>query len=175
MGEAVKLGDNPSDQFVVLGGAIQAAKEGGSLPLCFKAADAMTAVFELDGLAVKADAALKAAIKADATPLTAENVRAGLELMGQLEAADDLDGASKVGTMLSKAATTVALKTAVLNRSKEVEEIRSAKEKVKGAVEKFNALLEGVWRIWRWDRVCVFISGNGRRACLCWRRERMRS
>ncbi len=136
VGEAGKLGDNPSDQFVVLGGAIEAAEEGGSLPLCFKAADVMAQGFEVDPVAVKADAALKAAIKADATPLSSENVQAGLELMGQMEGAEDLDGASKVGTILQKAAGTVALKLAVANKSKEVEEFRGARDKAKGAMEK---------------------------------------
>ena len=33
--EAAKSTDHPADQFVLLGGAIDAAREGKSLPLCF--------------------------------------------------------------------------------------------------------------------------------------------
>ncbi len=140
VGEAGKLGDNPSDQFVVLGGAIEAAKEGGSLPLCFKAADAMAETFEVEAVAVKADAALKATIKADATALTGENVQAGLELMGQMEGAEDLEGAARVATMLQKAATTPALKAQVVSKLKEVEEYRGARDRAKLALEKLAKL-----------------------------------
>ncbi len=120
-----KASDNPADQFVVLGGAIDAAREGGSLLLCFTAADAMAKSFEVDALAVKADAAIKANIKADTSPLATENVQSGLKLLGQLEATDDFDTEARVATALQKSAAAIpAMKLTVQTRITELHKLQ---------------------------------------------------
>src|SRR5207244_2586909 len=46
LAEGARAADNPSDQFVLFAGAHEAAREAGSLPLCFRAADLMADAFE---------------------------------------------------------------------------------------------------------------------------------
>src|SRR6185437_11610410 len=63
--EAVKAADNPADEFVLLGGAIEASKEAASVRLCFVAADKMGSAYAIDELNVKTDAVLKVNLRGD--------------------------------------------------------------------------------------------------------------
>ena len=72
--EAPKTADNPSDQYVLLGGAIEASKDAGILQLCFQAADTMAVQYEVDGLNVKTEAALKVNLRGE-SPASAREER----------------------------------------------------------------------------------------------------
>ena len=122
--QAAKTDDNPADQFVLIVGAIEAAREGGNLGTGFRAAELMAERYAADELAVKVDTALKAAAAPD-TAAAAENVRAGVALLDSLEAAGDYTDAVRVGAVLPKfAATDPSLRAAAQKRSREADELR---------------------------------------------------
>jgi hypothetical protein len=158
--EAAKMADAASDQFVVLGGAIQSAVEAADLPLAFEAADQLADRFDLDGLAVKVSAALKLPPKSYAA--NAANVPAGLELLNPLESADDFDAALRLVAVLEQVPVTdPSLHALVSRRAKETDELWVAREKLTAALEKlklspedpaanlavgrYTALLRGDW------------------------------
>ena len=95
LGEAAKMPDAQSDQFVVVGGAIQASLEAADLPLAFQAADRMADVFDLDGLTLKAGIALKMSPKNYAAH-SAENLEAGVGLLDSLESTENFMAASRL-------------------------------------------------------------------------------
>jgi hypothetical protein len=157
--EAVKMPDAPADQFVVLGGAIQSAIEAADLPLALEAANQMADSFDLDGLSVKASAALKMPAKSYAA--NAANVPAGMALLEPLESAEDFAAASRLVTVLEQVPRADPLLRSLPARAREVEELRAARERLTPALEKlktapddpaanlavgrYTALLRGDW------------------------------
>jgi len=158
--EAAKLSNAPSDQFVVLGGAIQSALEAADLPLALEAADQMSDTFDLDGLAVKASVALKLLPKSYAA--NAANVPAGLGLLDPLESAEDFTAASRLVTILEQVpAVDPSVRVALPKHAREIEELRTARERLTPSLEKlrsfpddpaanlavgrYTALLRGDW------------------------------
>ena len=135
---AAKTVDTPSDQFVLLGGAVTAAQEAKSLPLCVKAGDLLAAGYRVDGLGVKATAALNMTLRGDTAAASQDNVRAGLDLVGQLIDAGDFPTASRLCTALAIAAADPAMKAAVHDKLKLVNAARSAEEQIAPAVAKLK-------------------------------------
>jgi hypothetical protein len=130
LSEAGKITDNPVDQFVLLSAAVQAAREAGSAPLCFEAADGMAKSFDVDGLAVRTEAALKMPFAADPPDVAAENVRAGMELLDELLEVGDFVSATRLGSLLQKAsASNASQRTVVQQRVKEIADLRLAHDR----------------------------------------------
>ena len=138
LAEESKYDANPADQFVLLSGAIEAAKEGGDLPECFGAADRLASVFAVEGLDVKADAALRMPRAAYAVNAV-RNVSAALEVLDQLASAEDFSTAARLGFVLQPIADSdSALGREVQQRRKEIEQMRVAQAKVVTQVERLK-------------------------------------
>lgn len=138
--EAAKAAENPSDQFALFGGAINAAKESASLRMVEAVADEMARTYAVDSPQVKVAAALSMPLKAD-TPLnTAENILAGLEMLDTLIAADDIAEAHRLCVLLRPAAIgDPGLVAVVTKRQQELELVRTAHDRVAPQIEKLKA------------------------------------
>jgi hypothetical protein len=103
LNEAGKAVNQPVDQYVLLGGAYQAAKEGADLDLCLQAVNAITTAFEVDGVAMKL-AALPA-VSSGSDPAKARGVvTAGLALLDDAVAEDNYDAARAAASQVEQAA-----------------------------------------------------------------------
>ncbi|HWE02778.1 MAG TPA: hypothetical protein VG326_10255 [Tepidisphaeraceae bacterium] len=137
--ESEKPGNSPSDQFALLAGAIDAAKEGESLRLCVTAADKIAELFDVDGLKLKTQAATTMVLKAPSPADTAENIRADLELADQLVAAEDFSGAARVVAIARPlAADNPEMRAQVLKRSQSIESARSAYDQIQPYLDKLK-------------------------------------
>ncbi len=143
LNEAQKVAsENPTDRFVLLIGAIEAAKDASELRLCFKAADELSSAYDIDSLAIRADAATKLPVRAYSivaplnspahaagNAIAAENVRAGLEIVDQLSAAEDFTTAAKLTPVLQQgAAADPALRAVTQKEAMEIESARGARQ-----------------------------------------------
>jgi hypothetical protein len=136
--EAAKISDAPTDQFVVLGGAIQSAVEAADLPLALEAADQLADSYDLDGLSLKASVALKMPPKAYAA--NADNVPAGLALLDPLESAEDFTTASRLVTLLQQVpGVEPLLRTALPEHVKGIDELRAARDRLGPVLQKLKA------------------------------------
>jgi hypothetical protein len=130
MAEASKVTDNPVDQFVLLGAAMKAGREAGSIALSFEAADKMAKSFDVDDLALRTETALKTPLTSAPPAATAENLNAGMKLLDELVAAEDFASAARLTSILQRAAANSPLQRGVLQqRLKEVAELRLAHER----------------------------------------------
>jgi hypothetical protein len=137
--EAAKVADVPADQFVLLAGAADAAREGGDLNLCARAADALATAYDVDPLAVKADAATKIALRADPPAVAADNCRAGLALVDELAAAEDYAAAARLLAALRPvAASDPALVAQLQLRSKDLDTLRAAAERLAPSLQRLK-------------------------------------
>jgi hypothetical protein len=136
---SAKLADAPADQFVVLGGAIEAAVEAGDLGLAFQAGDKLADAFGLDSLSLKANAAMKISSRAYTANL-AGNVPAALALLGPLVSVEDFSAASRLVAVLKQIpAADPALRAAIQNWAKEIDDARSARDRLAPALDKLKA------------------------------------
>ncbi|HZK81381.1 MAG TPA: hypothetical protein VFC46_09950, partial [Humisphaera sp.] len=128
--EVPKAADNPTDQYVLLGGAIEASKDAAVLPLCFQAADMMARQYDVDALNVKTEAALKMNLRGDSPATAAENVKAALELIDPLLDAEDFSTATRILALARPAATgDPFLASVVQKRIQAVETLRTAHDR----------------------------------------------
>lgn len=142
MSTAAQGAQSAADEYVLLAGAIAAAKEAADLPTCFEAADTMARRYDVDAAAIKAASALAAPLgPADAADAAeaAQNVWAGLALVGQLEAADDFATAARVAAALQKGATGPSLRAQVRKAASALEAMRIAHDRLGPALEKLKA------------------------------------
>lgn len=100
---SARVADVPADQFVLMAASVQAAEEAGDLDLCCRAAETMAQAYDVDGLQVASDAALKMTLRSDG-PAGAGNMTAGLNLVDRLAAAEDYTAASRLLRTLRAAA-----------------------------------------------------------------------
>lgn len=129
--QAEKSGGAPVDQFVLLAAAVDAAVDGVDLRSAVYAADRMAAAYEVDGLGVKADAALRVGPRSNsAVESAADNVRAAVEISTELARAEDFVNAAKVCSALQPAtANNPALRAKLQGRIREVGLAREASER----------------------------------------------
>jgi hypothetical protein len=138
LAQADKIKDNPSDQFVLLIGARDAAAEGGDLRLAARAADLTARAYDVDALRLKTDAALKHPLRSDTPAATAENCRAAIELLDALIATDDYATAAHLLAAIQPAAVDPALNPAVQARARLLTALRTGQERVAAATEKLK-------------------------------------
>ena len=137
--EVPKAADNPVDQYVLFGGAIEAAKDAAVLPLYFQAADMMASEYEVDGLSVKTEAALKMNLRGDSPAVAVENVKAALELVDPLLAAEDFSTAARILSLARPAAASdPALASIVQKRIQTVETLRTAHDRFAQQLQKLK-------------------------------------
>ena len=124
---------------MLLCGTIDAAKEASLLRLCFTAADQMAAMYEIDALSVKSDAALKVSLRGDSPAAAAENVKAAMELIDPLLDAQEYPMATKIlSSARPAAASEPALASIVQQRFAAIEMLRIARDRVAPSMEKLK-------------------------------------
>jgi hypothetical protein len=117
----------PVEQFVLLAAAVDSAVDAANLPSAFRAADRMAAAFDVDGLEIKIDAAVRIGFKAASPESTTENVNAALELSNELARADDYTAALRVCAALQPATSAdPALRSLLQQRQRELSASREA-------------------------------------------------
>jgi hypothetical protein len=138
LAQAEQSSDAPVDRFVLLAAAIDAAVEGGTLPIAFAAADTMGAAFQVDPLAVKAEKVAKMNPKVGSDS-AAENVAAGLDVADRLSAADDYAGAARLLASLQPlAAADGQLRAQVQQGMRALTATRVAREQVAKHLDKLK-------------------------------------
>jgi hypothetical protein len=137
--DADTVRDNPVDRYVLLAGAIEAAKDAGSLQDCVTAGDAMGSEFLVDSLSLKTDAATTLVPLAADAAAAAASVNAGLQLIDQLVGVDDLAAAARVCTSLQGLANVPpSLRQTLLQRAREVTAMKGARGGLAQAMEKLK-------------------------------------
>jgi hypothetical protein len=135
-----RTADNASDQYILLGGAINAAREGASARLCFAAADQMARLFEVDALPIKAHAVTTMPLRADSPLVASENAREGLDLVNDLVAADDFPAASRLCALLRSVIPADSTLAPVLaKRVKEIDALRLQRDRVAAQLTRLKA------------------------------------
>lgn len=135
LNEASHSSNAPSDEFVLLSGAIQAAEDASDLSLSFAAADAMGRDFEVDATGLKAVIVLNISPRQYATH-RAENQSVGLELLDALENSGDYAQAERVGIVLQQNCGND------IDRAKIEGRLKTIREKLAGVKRLAPALLE---------------------------------
>ena len=139
LAEVPKSADSPSDQYVLLGGAVDASKDAGDLGLCFEAVDLMASRFAVDGLNVKVDAALRTKLGGAAPAQAADNVRSLLGLIEPLAGAEDYVTATRLLALARPAgAGDPELASVVQQQSKLVEARRTSRDRAAAATDKLK-------------------------------------
>jgi hypothetical protein len=129
--EAPKLADSPTDRFVLLIGAMEAARDAENLELCFQAADRIAEQYDVDGLSIKADEILKINLRGDSPATASDNVKAALDLIDPLLAVDDFQTAGKVLALARPlAAHERSLAPVVQNLGQAIEAARAAHDRL---------------------------------------------
>lgn len=132
MAQVEKSADAPVDQFVLLAAVIDSSIEALNLPAAVRAADQMAEKFEVDPLAIKADAALRIGPKSTVPDIAAENVSAAMELAGALARADDYATSMRVCAAMQPAAAAsgnAALRAQLQQRQHELTTARDAADR----------------------------------------------
>jgi hypothetical protein len=130
LAQADKSSQVPTDQFVLLAAVIDAAVDAVNLPAAFQAADRMAETFDVDGLGVKADAALRLGPKSALPDSAAENIDAVLALSNDLARADDYATAARVCAALQPAAARdPSLRAQLQQRQREIVTARDAADR----------------------------------------------
>lgn len=138
--QAVKITDAPTDQFVLLMGASDAGKDGGDLRVCMRAAEALAASYDVDGPRIAFDAASKMNLRSDSPAVSAENCRAGLELVDKLVEDEDYLGATHLlSSLRSIAPPSSTVGGQIQTRIKELDTLRSASDKLTVQLEKLKS------------------------------------
>jgi serine/threonine protein kinase len=139
MTEAAKAESVPADQFLLLVGAADAAIEASDLPLCFKAADELSTVYDVDGVRVKGDLALKTTFRTIPAAVASENCSAGLKLVEQLVAAEDYATASRLLTALRSAAPDATWTSKIQDATRSLDALRAASNVAALGLQKLKA------------------------------------
>jgi hypothetical protein len=131
--------DVPTDKFVLLAAAIDAAVEAGSIPLAFTAADQMAKGFDVDVFAVKADAAMATAAKPAVPGFATSNVRAVLVLTDELALGEYFGTAMRLCAALqTQVAADAALRSVLVDRQRELVATREAATRAARDLEKLR-------------------------------------
>jgi hypothetical protein len=136
--EVPNVTDNASDEYVLLGGAIDASKEAGILSLCAKAADVMSSQYEVDAPSIKIDSALKMDLRGDSPASSAENVQIVLQLVESLLPDENFATAAKL-LIAARRAAQHELASRVQKQLQIVEFLRLAHDRAAPSVEKLAA------------------------------------
>ena len=138
LAQADKVKGNPSDQYVLLIGARDAAAEGGDLRLAARAADLTAEAYDVTALRLKTDVALNHSIRADSPAATAENCRAAIELLDALVTADDYATAAQLLAAIQPIAVDPTLVAPMQARAKQLALLRGGQKRVTTAMERLK-------------------------------------
>jgi hypothetical protein len=142
LGEGAKAAEGSADRFILLTGAVQAAKDALSVRISFAAAEELARSYEVDELSAKIDAATRIFSGAP-SPLigTVYNVDALFTLADQLAAEDDFTDVARIESSLQHGIASIAdpeLKSAVVKQIHEMGLEREARDKAGPALEKLR-------------------------------------
>jgi len=140
LNEGMRCQDKLLDQYVLYAAAYQAALEAQDLALCFDVADAMSARFEVDAIALKAQVLLSGGLKASSPAAGWDNCRAAIPVLIGLIDAEDFFTAGKLSRLLQPiAAGDAFLKPVVAKWGKVVDTNRLSHEKYLKARERLRS------------------------------------
>jgi len=140
LAEAERTADNPSDRFVLLVGACDAAIEGGDLGLAGRAAETAASLYQIDATNLAVNAALKSPIRAATADQAHEDLETGLRWEAQLAKSDDYPDAARLLSALQP--LTAADPTAGLllqEQRRQLDSIRSARDRAQAASERLKS------------------------------------
>ena len=126
LAEADKSRAVPSDQYLLLVGATEAAVEASDLGLSFKAAESLASAFTVDCLRIKGELVTKLPQRGVTSEVSRSNCQLGLDLIGELTAEEDYDLAARVVSALRNAAVDPALRTRFTEASREIDQDQTA-------------------------------------------------
>lgn len=140
--EAGKADAGSVDRFVLLSGAIQAAEEAQSLPLCFIAAHDLAGEFDVDELATKS----KAVVKVYSTSMSPElasssNIQSLLDFSEKLLAVDDFVAIAPVESVLRRVLPMIPdgdLKVQVADQIRNLATVREATQRISPQLAKLK-------------------------------------
>jgi hypothetical protein len=128
------------ERYVLLTAARLAAIELADVSLCYRAVDALAAMYDIDAARLKLEVALKCLGKSESAAVTAENCRLALGLIDALVAVDDVGGALRLGGLtLPSVAGDPLLGVLVEKRIKECETIKLAREQLAPSLERLRS------------------------------------
>lgn len=134
---ADQVGDNPSDRFVVLVGACDAAAESGDLRLAGRAAGVAASLYVIDPVRLSADVTLKSPLKVATPAQAADDVQVGLEWANALARAEDYVAAAKLLAVLEPlAGGDKTLRSRVKEREGLIAETRLAHDRALAATDR---------------------------------------
>ncbi len=161
MEEAGKAQGLPVDNFVLLTGAIAAGRDAGALDLCTQAADTLASNYEVDGLRLKVDAALKMSMKASTPVVAAENARDALLLIDSLIAANDYATALRViGAVRPAAASDPVNARRFTARASAIEVLKSESDACVADLQKLKAAPHDPAANFAVGRFLCFVQGR---------------
>jgi hypothetical protein len=139
MVQAAQSASNPSDQFVLLVGAIEAAKQSGRLRLCLDACEALVKAFEIDFWALKIDAATNMKFAESPPPTVSENFAAGVAIIDELTRREAYDEATKLLASLNSSARAFpAFKATLQSRTRTIAYCKSLRESLPGQLDRLQ-------------------------------------
>lgn len=138
--QATEMKDAPIDRFVLLVGALEAARDGSDLTVACQAADEMEIGYLVDGLRVKTEAALKMNLRADLLNVTQENCESGLDLVDDLITTEDYEDAARILQSVRTAAPHEQTHAEVQARFKKLIALRAAATAIAGDLEKLKTV-----------------------------------
>lgn len=122
LSQADQVTDNPSDRFVLLVGACEASSEGGDLNLAERAADAASAIYNVDAAQLEADSVLKVTLKPSNSTGVAVTVDEVIAVVDLLIQARDISTAGRLlSSLQSMAARNPQAGRLVVERKKQLE------------------------------------------------------
>lgn len=142
LSQADKTVAGSADRFVLISGAIRAAKEAQSLRICFDAIARLASEFDVEELQMKADVAKDAfAHTSPAKWATIANIEALMDLADQLKTRADYTAVSSIESELQRALSMVSdpdLGSEVRNHIRELTSLREAAERITPVMEKLK-------------------------------------
>lgn len=135
-----KMTGSPPDEFLVLAGLLAAAHDASDLPGVVATADLLGERFEVDPLATKVRTALNnMSLKGDTLAAGEANIVAGLRLLKEMVAAEDIVNAGRLAAALRPAAAgNPRMQGALQKRVSELDLIRMAADRVRPYLEKLQ-------------------------------------
>ena len=132
--------DASTDQFVLLIGAVDAAKDAANVVLCVKSVNALADAFDVDGQRLMIDTLLSMPLKANTAAVTVENCFAGLAVIDELVVTGNYtDSARLCAALRPAAAADPKLSAQLQSRQKDIDALKKATEALARQLEQLKA------------------------------------
>jgi len=138
--EANKPEYGPADQFALVTGALDAAREGSDLGKCLNVAGRLSAMFQVDRLKVELNVISRMSLRVDDPGYQADNIHAGLDLVNALVRNEDLSDAFRVLAIIRPlSGSDENLRALVLRHTQDLEATQLAWQRIQPNLEKLKS------------------------------------